>query len=223
MAALFLWCLLVIPGTREAFPTGDGAVIECNAAGEPRLVGIRAVFAVGLASLRALFFYLVAPFYTASHAQSLAINAGTVAINLIAVTAILWAVARHASATLAVGVTASLAMYLWRAAAAAGQTWWNPHLMLPLHTVPRSCSASITTAGRLSLLPVTIVMASFLLTDPHRPAAMRCSHGRWRAHGTHLIYAGGGEVAGREGPLVLARHLVVEQVSSCGCRRSSSR
>ena len=28
LAGVFLWCLLVIPGTREAFPTGDGAVIE---------------------------------------------------------------------------------------------------------------------------------------------------------------------------------------------------
>ena len=104
-AGVFLWCLLVIPGTRDAFPTGDGAVIELYT-----LQASRGWWEYGPYSRWGwhhpgpLVFYALAPFYTASHAQSLAIIAGAVAINLIALTAILWALARHASAALAVAV-----------------------------------------------------------------------------------------------------------------------
>jgi hypothetical protein len=161
VAGLFLWCLLVIPGAREAFPTGDGAVIELYT-----LQASRGWWEFGPYSRWGwhhpgpMVFYALAPFYTAAHAQSLAINAGAVAINLIAVTVILWGVARHASATLAAAVTASLALYLWRMPPLLVSAW-NPHLvMLPLAAL--IVSASITAAGRVSLLPITIVMASFL-------------------------------------------------------------
>jgi hypothetical protein len=161
VAGLFLWCLLVIPGAREAFPTGDGAVIELYT-----LQASRGWWEFGPYSRWGwhhpgpMVFYALAPFYTAAHAQSLAINAGAVAINLIAVTVILWGLARHASATLAAAATASLALYLWRMPPLLVSAW-NPHLvMLPLAAL--IVAASITAAGRLSLLPMTIVMASFL-------------------------------------------------------------
>ena len=161
LAGVFLWCLLVIPGTREAFPTGDGAVIELYT-----LQASRGWWEYGPYSRWGwhhpgpLFFYLVAPFYTAAHTQSLAINAASVAINLFAVTAILWAVARHGSTTLAVSVTAFLAMYLWRMPPLLVSAW-NPHtVLLPLAAL--IVSASIAAAGRMSLLPLTIAMASFV-------------------------------------------------------------
>lgn len=161
MAGVFLWCLLVIPGTREAFPTGDGAVIELYT-----LQASRGWWEYGPYSRWGwhhpgpLFFYLIAPFYMAAHLHSLAINAGTVAINLIAVTTILWAVARHASTTLAVSVTAFLATYLWRMPPLLVSAW-NPHtVLLPLAAL--IVTASITAAGRMSLLPLTIVTASFV-------------------------------------------------------------
>ncbi len=60
----------------------------------------------------------------------------------------------------AVAVTASLAVYLWRLPPLLVSAW-NPHLvLLPLAAL--IVSASIAAAGRLSLLPVTIVMASFV-------------------------------------------------------------
>lgn len=161
VAGLFLWCLLVIPGTREAFPTGDGAVIELYT-----LLASRGWWEYGPYSRWGwhhpgpLVFYVLAAFYKASHSHSLAINAGSVAINLIAVTTLLWALARHASATLAVSVAASLAVFLWRLPPLLVSAW-NPHLvMLPLAAL--IATASITAAGRLSLLPMTIVMASFV-------------------------------------------------------------
>jgi hypothetical protein len=160
-AGVFLWCLLVIPGTREAFPTGDGAVIELYT-----LLASRGWWEYGPYSRWGwhhpgpVFFYLVAPFYTASHSHSLAINAGTVAINLIAATAILWAIARHASVTLAVSVTAFLAMYLWRMPLLLVSAW-NPHtVLLPMAAL--IVAASIAASGRMSLLPLTIGMASFV-------------------------------------------------------------
>lgn len=161
VAGLFLWCLLAVPGTREAFPTGDGAVIELYT-----LQASRGWWEYGPYSRWGwhhpgpLVFYVLATFYTAAHAQSLAINAGAVAINLIAVTVVLWALARHASAALAVAVTAALAVYLWRLPPLL-VSGWNPHLVL-LPFAALIVSASIAAAGRLSLLPVTIVMASFV-------------------------------------------------------------
>ena len=57
-------------------------------------------------------------------------------------------------------MTASLALYLWRVPPLLVSAW-NPHLvLLPLAAL--IVSASITAAGRLSLLPVTIAMASFV-------------------------------------------------------------
>lgn len=161
VTGLLLWCLLVIPGTRDAFPTGDGAVIELYT-----LQASRGWWEYGPYSRWGwhhpgpLMFYVLSLFYTASHAHALAINAGAVAINLMAVTVILWALARHASATLAVAVTASLALFLWRLPPLLVSAW-NPHLvLLPLAAL--IVAASITAAGRLSLLPMTIVMASFV-------------------------------------------------------------
>jgi hypothetical protein len=161
---VFLWCLLVIPGTPDAFPIGDAAVIELYT-----LQASRGWWEYGAYSRWGwhhpgpMMFYALAVFYTAAHANFLAIIAGAVAINVAALTATLWAVARHGSATLAVAVTASLALYLWRLPLLGSA--WNPHLvLLPLAAL--IVSASIAAAGRVSLLPLTIVMATFV-TQTH--------------------------------------------------------
>ena len=197
VAGVFLWCLLVIPGTREAFPTGDGAVIELYT-----LQASRGWWEYGPYSRWGwhhpgpLVFYAIAPFYKASHSQSLAINAGAVAINLIAVTTILWAFARHARATLSLAVVTSLAVYLWRMPPLLVSAW-NPHLvMLPLGAL--LAAASVAAAGRLSLLPMTIVMASFIAQThiglvPCAAAVTAC------ALVAGLINAGKAGSAGNEG------------------------
>jgi hypothetical protein len=164
-AGIFLWCLLLIPGTPDAFPTGDAAVIELYT-----LQASRGWWEYGPYSRWGwhhpgpMMFYVLGVFYAAAHSHLLAVIAGGVAINLISVTTVLWAVARHASPTLAVAVTASLALYLWRMPLLIGSAW-NPHLvLLPLAAL--MVTASVTAAGRLSLLPLTIVMASFV-TQTH--------------------------------------------------------
>jgi hypothetical protein len=179
VAGAFLWCLFVIPGMRDGLPVGDGAVIELYT-----LLASRGWWEYGPYSRFGwhhpgpLVFYLMTPFYIASREQSLAVNAGAVAINLTALTTIVWALARHASAALCVSVTAAIALFLWRMPLLLVSAW-NPHIvLLPLAAL--IASSSIVAAGRLSLLPVTIAMASFVSQThlglmPCAAAAVACA------------------------------------------------
>jgi hypothetical protein len=158
----FLWCLILVPSTtRDAFPIGDGALIELYTLHASRGwwdLGPYSRF--GWHHPGPLFFYLVVPFYTASQLHSVALNAGAFAINMLALGTIAWCLTRYASAALSVTVSIALASYLWRLPLLLVSAW-NPHTPL-LPSAALIVAAAIVSAGHLSLMPVVVAAASFV-------------------------------------------------------------
>lgn len=157
----WLWCLIVLPGTPETFPVGDGAVIELYT-----LHVTRGWWAWGPYSRfewhhpGPLGFYLLAPFYATSHLQFLALNAGALTINVMALATIGWCLARYTSATFGLTMSLALGWYLWRLPEVIVSAW-NPHLVL-LPLAATIVASAVVASGRLALLPVAIAFASFV-------------------------------------------------------------
>jgi hypothetical protein len=107
------------------------------------------------------YFYLLAPFYVASGQHSLAISVGAYAINLTALVVMLSCLCRHAGAGISLAIIASLSTYVARLSGLVLTSAWNPHvLLLPFAAV--LVLAPIVATGQLSVLPLLVLVASFV-------------------------------------------------------------
>ncbi|HEX4347257.1 MAG TPA: hypothetical protein VHZ73_06770, partial [Vicinamibacterales bacterium] len=159
VAVLALASVLVATASAEMTPTGDMAIIESytiEAAAGRLLVGPYSRFQWHHPG--PLYFYWLAPFYSASHHLTAGLSAGALVlavgmIVLASVTAL-----ASGDAISAVAVAAALTLYLFRASELFTSAW-NPHaVVLPLAvTVLVSAAAA---SGRAWLLPVAAFTAS---------------------------------------------------------------
>jgi hypothetical protein len=105
-----------------------------------------------------LYFYLLAPFYVLSGKLSAGLNAGALAINLLAVIVIASVVWRVARGVLAVAIVAMLVVYSWRVAPLLASPW-NPHMVVfPLMALIVVAAAIVS--GWIELLPLAALMGS---------------------------------------------------------------
>jgi hypothetical protein len=158
---LVAWCLALPGRTPPAFPEGDPAVLELytwQAAHGFWEYGPYSRF--GWHHPGPIFFYLLAPFYIASQHHTLALDAGALAINLVAVAIVGWGLTRFLERRVAVLVLVSLAWYAFHIARLLTSAW-NPHvLLLPLFGLV--VAGSIVMAGRLAWLPLLVAIGSFI-------------------------------------------------------------
>ena len=104
-----------------------------------------------------LYFFLLAPFYALSGDRTAGLNAGSAALSLASI-ALIVAVLMRRRPSLAVAVSASLALYAWRAAEAVASPW-NPHVPLLPMTALIVVAADVL-AGRARMLPIVAMLAS---------------------------------------------------------------
>lgn len=162
LGILFLWAVGLRGGrVPPVFPEGDPAVIELYT-----WQACHGLWAYGPYSRFGwhhpgpLYFYLLAPFYAASGHHTLALDAGAFALNLIAVTLAAWTLIRRTRGTLALPVLIALMGYLYEVSRLL-TSMWNPHVLL-VPFVALLVTAAMVMAGRLSLLPITLAIASFV-------------------------------------------------------------
>jgi hypothetical protein len=161
LIVLVAWCLALPGRTPPAFPEGDPAVLELytwQASHGFWEYGPYSRF--GWHHPGPIYFYLLAPFYIASQHHTLALDAGALAINLVALAIVGWALTRFLERRVAFLVFVSLAWYAFQIARLLTSTW-NPHvLLMPLASL--IVTAAIVMAGRLSWLPLLIAIGSFI-------------------------------------------------------------
>jgi hypothetical protein len=159
---LGVWCAWWVAWrVPEAYPFGDGALTELYT-----IFAIRDGWGLGPYSRFGwhhpgpLYFYLLAPYYLMSGQHGLGLHAGAMAINVLSLLAIAGVLRRHAHAIVASAMLIGLAGYLSRLPRLVTSVW-NPHvLVLPYGAL--IVSAAVTASGRLALLPLTVVFASFV-------------------------------------------------------------
>ena len=109
-----------------------------------------------------LYFYVQAPFYVMSGYRSAGLSAGALAINLSALAILVWVCFRAAGpGFLPIGITAASALFVTRAIDMMASQW-NPHVLV-LPTMAIVVVAAALAAGWLSLLPVLVALASFVV------------------------------------------------------------
>ena len=112
-----------------------------------------------------LYFYVQAPFYAASGRRAAALYGVAVAINVLAIAALAWIVARTNRGPLLVFVTAACVMFPWRAPEVAGESLDGART--PSSPASRSSSSARRwPAAAQRLLPLAVVVASFI-TQTH--------------------------------------------------------
>ena len=158
-AAAILWYVgRAAPAT---YPKADQAVLELYtryAAEGSLLVGPYSRFQWHHPG--PLYFYLLAPFYVVGSQSELALYVAALVINLTAIVAIVWLVARHSGAMAGLLVAALLAAYVFRAQYLLVSPW-NPHIpVIPLALLIVACAAAID--GQLSATIAVVAVASFV-------------------------------------------------------------
>jgi hypothetical protein len=163
---LLIWCAWCIYGrVPDAYGEGDGAILELFT-----LHASRGQWALGPYSRFGwyhpgpFYIYLLVPFYVASGHHPLALTAGAIAINVAALGIIVWTLCRHASGTMTVAVVGALVVYLLRVPDVVTSTW-NPHVLL-LPYAALMVSGAAVASGRLSMLPLMALLATFI-TQTH--------------------------------------------------------
>jgi hypothetical protein len=107
-----------------------------------------------------LYFFAMAPFYALSDWRTAGLNAGALALNLLAFSAIAWVLIRRASALVALAASAGVALYSWRAGEALASPW-NPHVpIMPM--VALVVAAAGAMSGTPGSLPLVAVLASLI-------------------------------------------------------------
>ena len=131
--ALASIAILVARGGRPVTPVSDTAVIESYT-----LYASRAQLLVGPYSRYGwhhpgpLYFYLLAPVYALAGSSTPGLSAGALLINVAASVFLAWVMVRSNGGWLAVLVTTTMTVYVWRAAPLLVSPW-NPHVVvLPL-------------------------------------------------------------------------------------------
>jgi hypothetical protein len=162
LAILCVWALGLRGGrVPPVFPEGDPAVIELYTwQASHGLWAYGPYSRFGWHHPGPLYFYLLAPFYAVSGSHTLALDAGAFALNLIAVTLAAWTLIRQTRGTMALPVLIALMGYLYEVSRLLTSVW-NPHVLL-VPFVALIITAAMVMAGRLSLLPVTLAIASFV-------------------------------------------------------------
>jgi hypothetical protein len=167
VTGLLIWCAWSVAAGRvpDAYGEGDGAILELytqHALHGQWLLGPYSRF--GWYHPGPLYIYWLVPFYAASGLHPLGITAGAIAINVVAFGICVWALSRHATATMTLTIVAALAAYLWRVPGVIISAW-NPHVLLLPFAALIICGAAVAN-GRLALLPLTALLASFI-TQTH--------------------------------------------------------
>jgi len=165
-AGLLIWCAWSITaGVPDAFADGDGALLELYTVHASRgqwALGPYSRF--GWYHPGPFYIYLLVPFYLASGQHPLGLTAGAVAINVVAFAGIAWTLCRHASGAMSVAVIGMLAVYLLRVPDVVTSSW-NPHVLI-LPYAALIVSGAAVASGRLALLPLTALLATFV-TQTH--------------------------------------------------------
>ena len=109
-----------------------------------------------------LYFYVAAPWYWMSGYHTAGLQAAALAINLGAVAAIAWTVARFASAPVAIAVAAVTAWYTLRTGDLVVSVW-NPHVIVLPMLAFVIMAAAFAATGRGALLLWLVLFGSFLV------------------------------------------------------------
>ena len=105
-----------------------------------------------------IYFFWMAPFYVLSGARTTGLNAAALLLNLLALTAVGWTLVRRAGGALGVGITAALALFLWRTPELLISPW-NPHIPV-LAIVAFLVVAADAVSGTPAALPLALVLGS---------------------------------------------------------------
>ena len=106
-----------------------------------------------------LFFYLVAPFYALGGHQAAAMYGVTLAINLAALLAMTWIIARETPPPVTVIVIGVIVLFAWRVPRFLASPW-TAHVPI-LASLAFLVIAAAVASGRLRLLPLMIGLGSF--------------------------------------------------------------
>lgn len=160
-----------------------------------------------------MLFYLMAPFYALSGHKTVGMNAGALAINLLAILTIAWMLIRRGGPALTIAFVAVAPFYLLRLGDMLASSW-NAHAAV-IPGMALIVVAAAVSAGDDPLLLLFVILASFVVQTHLAVAplvavvtAMVCaaSAARWRRGSRWLIASAG--LA-----LVLWLPPIVEQVS----------
>jgi hypothetical protein len=159
---LGIWCAWWVAWrVPDAYPFGDGALTELYTTYVIRGAwGLGPYSRFGWHHPGPLYFYLLAPYYIIGGQHGLALHAGALAINILSLIAVAGLLRRHASASMTAAMLIGVALYLHRLPRLVTSVW-NPHVLVLPYAALIFASA-ITASGRLALLPLTIVCASFI-------------------------------------------------------------
>jgi hypothetical protein len=145
----------------RAYAIGDGAVLEIYT-----LHAARGVWPLGPYSQFGwnhpgpLLFYLLLPFYELSEFRSIAMHAGSFAINLASIVTIVVIFLRCATPSVACAGITVLGVFAYRIHEIAG-SYWNPHIVV-LPVAALLMLSGRLASGRLSTLPAIAFAGSFL-------------------------------------------------------------
>jgi hypothetical protein len=106
-----------------------------------------------------LFFYLVAPFYALGGHQAAAMYGAALAINIAALVAITWILARETPAPVATTVAGVIVLFAWRVPRFLASPW-TAHVPILASLAFLVITAAVA-SGRLRLLPLMIGLGSF--------------------------------------------------------------
>jgi hypothetical protein len=108
-----------------------------------------------------MYFYALAPFYDASGNRTTGLFAGAFALNLLSLAILGWILATMADPIFAIVIVAATVVYVLRIPDVMTSAW-NPHVVV-LPTMALAATAAAAAAGRLWLLPVATLLASFVI------------------------------------------------------------
>ena len=108
-----------------------------------------------------LYFYIQAPLYALAGHRAPALFAGALAINLVAIGLLAWAIAREQRGPILVLAIAACVLLAWRAPRFLASPWTAHVPVLPALTFVVLCAA--IAAGRVALLPVAAIVGSFVV------------------------------------------------------------
>jgi hypothetical protein len=107
------------------------------------------------------YFYLQAPLYALSGHKAASLYAGALAINLLAILTMAWVVSRENRGPLLVLLTGACVLFAWRAPRLLASPWTAHVPILP--SVAFVVLSAAVVSGRLRLLPVTLIVGSFVV------------------------------------------------------------